>query len=131
MTVGISSIASEGALAAGAAANVAFVTLSHTNQVTQAGVYRIRAYISLYGTAPTTADANNVSLKVGSSVQVLPVPAVAGSPDSPYTFMVTLDGNTDVILQTATAGPSVATYSGMLVADFCGSNGQLMKFLPS
>jgi hypothetical protein len=129
MTVGIASIVSEGALATQTPATT-FVTLSHTTQVTQAGVYRIRAYVSLYGTAPTAADANNVSLKVGATAQVLSVPAVAGSPNSPYTFMVTLDGNTDVTLVTG-AGTPVATYSGMLVADFCGSNGQLMKFLPA
>lgn len=129
MTVGISSIVSEGALAAQTPATT-FVTLSHTTQVTQAGVYRIRAYVSLYGIAPTAADANNVVLKVGSTSQTLPVPAVAGSPDYPYEVMVTLDGATDVTLVTG-AGTPVATYSGMLVADFCGSNGQLAKFLPA
>lgn len=129
MAATISSIVAEGALGA-QTSNTTFVTLSHTSQLTQSGVYRIRAYVSLYGTAPTAADANNVVLKVGSATQTLPVPAVAGSPDSPYEFMVQLDGNSDVILATG-AGTPVATYSGMLVADFLGRNGQLAKYLPA
>lgn len=129
MAVGISSIVSEGALAS-QSASLVFVTLSHTNQLTQAGVYRLRAYVSMYGTAPAAGDAGNVLLKVGAASQVLAVPAVAGSPNAPYQFMLTLDGSTDVTLVSGANVPT-ATYSGMLVADFCGSNGQLAKFLPS
>jgi hypothetical protein len=128
MTSAITSIVSEGVAAA--SANSTFVTLSHTNQVTQAGQYRIRAYVSLYGTAPVAGDANNVVFKVGSATQVLPVPAVSGSPDSPYEFIVTLDGSTDVLLVTGGTVPT-ATYSGMLVADYMGMNGQLSRFLPA
>jgi hypothetical protein len=130
MAASISSITAEGVLATLSGAGVAFVTLSHTNKVTQPGMYRIRAYVSLYGSAPTSADANNVELVIGSNIQILPIPAVVGA-GIPYTFMVQLDGSTDVVLQSATAGPSVATYSGMLVADFLGRNGQLAKYLPN
>jgi hypothetical protein len=126
MAGSITSLASEGVLAAGSGNNVAFVTLSHTTQVTQKGQYRIKAYVSLYGTAPTAADANNVKLVVGSTSQILPIPAAAG-PGVPYEFYISLDGNTDVVLQSATAGPSVATYSGMLVAEYLGSMGQLRR----
>lgn len=127
MAGSITSISSEGVLNTGAGANSAFVTLSHTTQVTQKGVYRIKCWVSLYGSAPTAADANNVKLVVGSTSQVLPVPAVAGSPGAPWEFTVSLDGNTDVTLQSAGAGPSVATYSGLLVAEFLGSMGQLRR----
>lgn len=126
MAGSITSISSQGVLAAGSGNNVAFATLSHTSQVTQKGVYRIRAYVSLYGTAPTAADANNVKLVVGSTSEVLPIPAAAGA-GAPYEFEVSLDGATDVVLQSATAGPSVATYSGMLVAEYLGSMGQLRR----
>lgn len=126
MSGAITSISSEGVLASNSGNNVAFVTLSHTNQVTQKGQYRIKAYVSLYGTAPTAADANNVKLVIGSTSQVLPIPATAGA-GQPYEFYVSLDGNTDVTLQSATAGPSVATYSGMLVAEYLGSMGQLRR----
>lgn len=128
MTSSISSIVSEGFLAS-QSANLVFVTLSHTTQLTQPGVYRIRAYVSMYGAAPVTNDAGNVVLKVGSTAQVLATAAVAGS-DGPYTFMVQLDGATDVTLVSGGVVPT-ATYSGMLVADFCGRNGQLAKYLPA
>lgn len=127
MTSAITSISDEGVLAAGSGANVTFVTLSHTSQVTQKGVYIIKCWVSLYGTAPTAADANNVKLVIGSTSQILPVPAVAGPSNGPWEFEAVLDGATDVTLQSATAGPSVATYSGLLVADYLGAIGGLRR----
>lgn len=123
MSGSITSISAEGALAA-QTANTAFCTLSKT-KTTQKGVYRIKAYVSLYGTAPAAADAGNVTLVVGSTSQVLPIPVTAGAL-GPWEFYITLDGNTDVVLQSG-AGTPVATYSGMLVAEYLGSMGQLRR----
>jgi hypothetical protein len=122
----ISSISNQGVLATNSGNNTSFASLS-TSQLTQPGTYRITAYVSLYGTAPTSADANNVKLVVGGSSQILPIPASAGA-GSPYSFTVELDGATAISLQSATAGPSVATYSGMLVAEYLGRNGNLARY---
>lgn len=122
----ISSISNQGSLAGGQGANQTIVQLTGA-VLTQPGVYRVRAYVT-YGSGPGAADASNVKLVCGTSSEVLPMAAVAG-PYGPYEFKVMVDGSTLISLQTATAGPSVAAYTGMLVAEYLGRNGQLAKYV--
>lgn len=128
MTGIITSLSADGTLAPGAGASVAIATLSHT-KTTQAGVYRVRCSVAISGTVGA-ADNDNIQFVIGSTSQKLAVPGADGG-YGPFSFMVMLDGSTDVVLSTASAGPTVGTYYGLIVADYCGSNGQLAKFLPS
>jgi hypothetical protein len=120
----LTSPSQDGSLAPGTGV-AAFVTLSHT-VLTRPGVYRIHAWVGMSGTVGA-ADNDNVKLVVGATSQKLAVPGVDGY-YGPFHFQAELDGNTDVVLSSATAGPSVATYTGLIVADFMGPQGGLGSF---
>jgi hypothetical protein len=111
-------------IAGGSAAGTAIATLSHTNQVTQKGQYRIRAYATI-GTGVTAADSGNMVVTVGSSNYGLPVAAISAG-YGPYELFVSLDGNTDVVLKTG-ANVSGGIYYGSLVAEFLGPMGGLYR----
>jgi hypothetical protein len=74
------------------------------------------------------ADQDNMKLVVGSTSQKLAVPGTDGY-WGPFAFMLNLDGSTDVTL--ASIGTSVGAYTGLIVADFLGRNGQLAKYFPA
>lgn len=125
MTGSITTLSSAGNAAATTAAGTAFVTLSHTTQVTQKGVYEITAYAAI-GAAPGANDVNNIVVAVGSTTIVIPVVAVAGYAAQPVKFDVSLDGNIDVAMKVG-GQAAVAPYSGTLTARFLGSMGQLRR----
>lgn len=128
MTSAISSLNATGSIATAQSTGTTIATISHSTQATQPGVYRVTAYVVLGG-APAAGDINNVVVTVGSATFTLPVQAVAGS--SPFVrFMVDLDGSTDIVMKTG-ANSNTATYSGTLVADYFGKNGQLAKYFPA
>lgn len=128
MAGSITSLSADGVLAAGTTGPSVFVTLSHT-KTTRPGVYRIRCYAGISGTVGA-ADQDNIQLVIGSTTQKLAVPGTDGY-WGPVTFMANLDGSTDVTLSSVSASASVGAYTGLIVADFCGSNGQLANFLPA
>lgn len=104
----------------GSAAGTAIATLSHTTQVTQKGQYRIRVYATI-GTGVGANDSGNIVLTAGSTTYGLPVAAISGG-YGPYEMIVSLDGNTDVVLKTG-SNASVGIYYGSLVAEYLGPMG--------
>ena len=108
-------------IAGGSAAGTAIATLSHTTQVTQKGQYRIKVYATI-GTGVGAADSGNMVVAVGSSTYILPVAAVS-SGYGPYELVVSLDGNTDVVLKTG-SNTSAGIYYGSLVAEYLGPMGR-------
>lgn len=114
---GLASIFSPGNVAGGTASGTAISTLSHTNQVTQPGNYRVTAYPTILSGAGAN-DAGNISLVVGGTTVPLPVAAANGSA-GPYSVVVNLDGSTDVVAKVG-ALASVGAYSVLLVADYLG-----------
>lgn len=125
MAGSITTISQPGAVAAAAGAGAAIATLSHTNQVTQKGVYRCTAYAAI-GAAPGAGDINNIVVSVGSTTITIPVVAVAGYSSQPISFNATLDGATDIVLKVG-ASNNVAPYSGMLTAEYAGPMGGLRR----
>ena len=125
MAGSITTISQPGNSNALAASGTAIATLSHTNQVTQKGVYLVTAYAAI-GAAPGAADVNNIVVSVGSTSVTIPTVAVAGFSAQPVSVEVVLDGNTDVVLKVG-GSAAVAPYSGMLTAKFLGSMGQLRR----
>jgi hypothetical protein len=125
MAGSITSLSADGTLAAAAGA-ASFVTLSHT-LATQPGVYRVRVWAGISGTIGA-ADQDNMKLVVGATSQKLAVPGTDGY-WGPFDFMLNLDGSTDVVL--ASIATSVGAYTGLIVADFLGRNGQLAKYFPA
>lgn len=121
MTAAISSINATGHNTATASGS-AIVSLSHTNQVTQKGVYRITAIVGM-GSGPASTDQNNAVVNVGSTSITVPTTPVAGAQAS-VTFYATLDGSTDVAMVVGT-NIATATYSGTLVAEYGGPAGGL------
>lgn len=125
MGAGVTSIVSSGSVAGAAASGATIATLSHTNQVTQKGMYRITAY-GVIGAGPGANDTNNIVVAVGSSTVVLPAQPVAGAAVPPVSFDVSLDGATDVVAKVGGLA-SVAPYSVVLVAEWGGPNGALLR----
>lgn len=121
MTSAITTLNSTGTVAATTASGTAIATLSHTTQVTQAGVYRCTAY-AVIGSGPGVNDTDNIVVSVGSSTLTLPVQPVAGSLAGPIYFDVTLDGSTDIVAKVG-AQAAVASYSVTLTADYRGRQG--------
>lgn len=108
----------------GSAAGTAIATLSHSTQVTQKGVYRIKVYATI-GTGVGSADSGNMILNVGSTNYNLPVAAISGG-YGPYELDISLDGNTDVVLKTG-SNVSVGIYYGSLVAEYRGPMGSYRR----
>lgn len=124
MTAAISTIVSTGASAAAAPAGTVIATLSHTTQVTQKGVYRCVAYVSM-GSGPAATDTNNIVVTIGSTNLTVPIQAVAGA-SAAVAFNATLDGVADVVLKVGAAA-ATAAYSGTLTAEFAGAMGGLHR----
>jgi hypothetical protein len=124
MTVGVSTIFKAGNAAGGTVTGTAIATLSHTNQVTQAGQYELAVYASV-GSGVGANDAGNISVVIGSITLPVPIAAVSAG-YGPYKFIVTLDGSTDVVAQVG-ANTSVGAYNVMLTADYLGSIGGLRR----
>jgi hypothetical protein len=115
----ISSFTQPGNVPGATAAGTAIATLSHT-VLTQKGQYRINVYPTI-GAGVGANDANNISLVVGGSTVVLPVAAVSMG-YGPYSFIASLDGNTDVVAKVG-ANASVGAYSVLLTAEYLGPMG--------
>lgn len=125
MAGSITSLSADGILAAGTVGATSFVTLSKT-LTTQPGQYRVQVWAGISGTVGA-ADQDNMKLVIGSTTQKLAVPGTDGY-WGPFKFQVVLDGNTDLVLSSV-AGTTVGAYTGLIIADFLGRNGQLAKYV--
>jgi hypothetical protein len=123
MAGSITGLWNTGSAAGTSVSGTAVCTLSHT-VLTQKGQYRITVYPTI-GAGAGANDAGNIQLVVGSSIINLPVAAAAGSA-GPYSFTVSLDGNTDVVVKVG-ANTSVAAYSALITADYLGAMGQIRR----